>query len=42
MHYMILIIFTPDKIDDMSGNESELKISKDESEELREKYKSNF
>lgn len=42
MHYMILIIFTPDKINDMSGNESELKISKDESEELREKYKRNF
>ena len=40
---MILIIFTPDRIDDMSSDESdELKISKDESEELREKYKSNF
>lgn len=42
MRYMILIIFTPDKIEDMSTNELGLKISKDESEQLHQKYKSDF
>ena len=42
MHYMILIIFTPDQIDNNKEQEMQLKISKDASEKLHPRYKSDF
>ena len=42
MHYMILIIFTPDKIEADVKQEPRLKVSKEESDKLHEEYKNNF